>query len=102
MHLSEFLAEFPELDAEAGATLTDLAERVMHLDRKGSITVKVGLEKKGGRVMTQIQVDDRPPKDDPEAGLFFVHPDKGLTKEDPWQTRIDQIDPETGEIRLDD
>ncbi len=102
MHLSEFLAEFGDLDAEAGATLTDLAERVMHLDRKGSLTVKVSLEKKGGRVMTQIHVNDSPPKDDPEAGLFFVHPDKGLTKDDPWQTRLDQIDPETGDVRLDD
>lgn len=102
MKLSEFVAEFPLLDAAAGADLADIAAQVQHMDRKGSLTLKVSVEKKGGRVMTQLAVDNKPPKDDPEAGLFFVHPDKGLTKDDPWQTRLDQVDPVTGEIRLDD
>ena len=94
--LSQFIAGFADLDAEAGHTLTELAERVMHLDRKGEITVKIGLERKGGRVMTQIRVDDKPPKDDPEAGLFYVHPEKGLTKDDPYQGRL--VDTDTGEL----
>lgn len=99
--LSEFIADHPDLDIDGGLTLAEIAERVVHLDRRGEITVKIGMEKKGGRVMTTIRVDDKPPKDDPEAGLYFVHPEKGLSKDDPYQTRLDQIDPDTGEILAD-
>lgn len=99
MLLSEFLADFPDLDVEAGRSLADLSAAVLSLDRKGSLTVTVGLEKKNQRVMTQVNHSAKPPKLDPEAGLYFVHPEKGLTKEDPWQTSLDDLDPATGELK---
>jgi hypothetical protein len=90
MRLSEFLQAHPEFDADAGIELGKLAEQVMHLDRTASLTVAIGMEKKGGRLMTQIKHSAKPPKPDPEAGLFFVK-DGELTKDDPWQMSIDDF-----------
>lgn len=96
MRLSEFLAEFPDVDATAGADLAAIAGRAFALDRKGSLTVQLKVEKKGGRVMVTVGHEAKPPKDDPEAGLYFVA-DQGLSKDDPWQARI-EFDPATGEV----
>lgn len=102
MLISEFLADFPHLDRDIGAELADVAQQVRDKDRKGGLTITVSIEKKGERVMVQVNGQAKPPKDDPEAGLYFVSPRGGLTKDDPWQTSIDDIDPDTGEIRSAD
>ena len=94
MLLSEFLAGYGDIDRDAGDELAQVAALAHTLDRKGTVTVKFQVEKKGGRVMVTVGTDTKPPKPDPEAGLWHVGPD-GLTKEDPYQTRFD---PETGEV----
>lgn len=99
MLLSEFIADHPDIDAEAGRALADIANGVVTLDRKGALTLTVGMEKKGQRVLTAVTYGEKPPKPDPEAGIYFVHPEQGLCKHDPWQTSLDDLDPETGEIR---
>lgn len=97
MLISEFLADFPHLDRDIGADLAEVSTQARELDRKGRVSIDISVEKKGERVMVQVNHSTKPPKADPEAGLYFVH--KGaLTKDDPWQTSIDDIDPETGEI----
>lgn len=99
MLISEFLADFPHLDRDIGAELANVAQQVREKDRKGGLTISIGVERKGERVMVQVNGQAKFPKDDPEAGLYFVTARGGLTKDDPWQTSIDDIDPTTGEIR---
>lgn len=99
MLISQFLADFPDLDRDIGTDLADISRRAMELDRKGKVTVEIAVERKGGRVMVQVNHTSKPPKPDPEAGLYYLDPNKAaLTKDDPWQTSIDDIDPATGEI----
>lgn len=98
MKLSEFLADHPDLDQDAGKALAEISAGVIALDRKASLTLKVDVEKKGGRVLTAVNFGVKPAKPDPEAGIYFVHPERGLTKTDPWQTSLDDLDPETGEL----
>jgi len=92
--LSEFLARYPDVDREAGIELANIAALAQNLDRKGSLTVKVSVEKKGGRVMVTVGHQAKQPHPDAEAGLWHVGPD-GLTKDDPYQGRLD---PTTGDI----
>lgn len=94
MLLSEFLADYGDVDREAGQELANVASLAQALDRKGALALKIVVEKKGGRVMVTVGTEAKPPKPDAEAGLWHVGPD-GLTKDDPYQTRIDH---RTGEI----
>lgn len=94
MLLSEFLAGYGDVDREGGEELAQVAALAHALDRKGSVTVKFVVEKKGGRVMVVVGTEAKPPRPDAEAGLWHVGPD-GLTKDDPYQGRFD---PTTGEI----
>lgn len=97
MRISEFLADFPDLDRDIGDDLAEVSQRAIELDRKGRVAIEIQVEKKGQRVMVQVNHTTKPPKPDPEAGLYFAT-DKGLSKDDPWQTSINDIDPETGEL----
>lgn len=94
MLLSEFLTQYPDVDREAGIELANVATLAVELDRKGSVTLKFVVEKKGGRVIVAVGTEAKPPKPDAEVGLWHVGHD-GLSKDDPYQTRID---PATGEL----
>jgi hypothetical protein len=98
MLISEFLADFPDLDRDIGQDLAQIARGAVDLDRKARLSIDIGVEKKGARVMVQVNHTTKPPKPDPEAGLYFAT-ERGLSKDDPWQTSIHDIDPETGELR---
>lgn len=95
--LSEFLINYPEFDRRVGRELAELAADVQATDRKGSMVLKFDVAKLGqtdGRVIVKTASEVRPPKSDPDAGLFFTT-DRGLTKDDPTQVRIDWT---TGEL----
>lgn len=94
MLLSEFLADYGDVDREAGEELANVAALTAALDRKGSLTLKVSFEKKGARVMAVVGTDAKPPRPDAEAGLWFVGQD-GLCKDDPGQVRLNL---RTGEL----
>lgn len=87
MKLSDFLLAHPQFDAECGQALSDICLEVLHLDRKGSLVLRIEAEKQGTRVMTKIGHTARPPAPDPEAGLWF-HTQDGLSKDDPYQLTI--------------
>jgi hypothetical protein len=88
MKLSEFLQAYPDVDIEAGIELANVAALAQNLDRKGSLVLKVNVEKKGGRVLATVGSEAKHPRPDAEAGLWHVGPD-GLTKDDPYQGRMD-------------
>jgi hypothetical protein len=92
--LSELLADYGDIDREGAEELAKVAALTQALDRKGSVALKFSVEKKGGRVLVTVGTESKPPKPDAEVHLWHVGPD-GLSKDDPYQTRID---PDTGEI----
>ena len=95
--LSEFLVNYPDLDRAAGRELAELAETVAAMDRKGSMVLKLDVAKVGqnnGRVIVKVGTEVKPPKSDPDAGLFFPGA-RGLSKDDPQQVRVDWA---TGEL----
>lgn len=94
MKLSEILADYAEVDHEAGAELASVADLARTTGRKGSITVKFTAEQQGTRIVLAVGHEARPPKTDAEIRLWHLGPD-GLTKDDPYQTRFD---PESGEL----
>lgn len=96
--LSEFLINYPLFDQAAGQELADLAEAVKTIDRKGSLVLKLGVEKTGTRVLVHVSTEMKAPKPDPEAGLFYAGP-AGLSKDDPTQVRFDFA---TGEVIVPD
>lgn len=100
MLLSELIAsEFGDIDQEAGDKLDAVARKIAQTEGgKGKVTLTFAIARKKARVMVTLVADETMPKDVPEAALFFVHPNRGLTKDDPWQTSLDQIDPATGEV----
>lgn len=72
-------------------------QRLVFADRKGSMTIKVEVDKVGrdnGRVIVKVANEVKPPKSDPDAGLFYPSA-RGLSKDDPQQVRVDW---ETGEL----
>lgn len=99
MLLSDLLtADFADVDREAGDKLDAVARKAADTDRKGKVVLTFAVEKLKSRVIISVAAVETLPKDDPESALFFVHPGKGLTKDDPWQTSLDHIDPATGEV----
>lgn len=99
--LSEFLINYPEFDRRVGRELTELAADVTATDRKGSMVLKFDVAKLGqtdGRVIVKVASEVKPPKSDPDAGLFFAG-DKGLSKDDPTQVRVDWT---TGQLIVPD
>jgi hypothetical protein len=95
--LSEFLINYPDFDRAAGAELAELAATVAAMDRKGSMALKLEVAKVGqnnARLIVKVATEVKPPKSDPDAGLFFPGA-RGLSKDDPQQVRVDW---ETGEL----
>lgn len=106
MLLSEWVAAHArgQLDREVGDAINEVAQAVILLDKSGSVTLDLKLEKTGGRLLVAGKVKTKTPEADPEAGLYFLGSD-GLSKDDPYQMKFEDVrdfDPETGELRKDE
>mgnify|MGYP001557965720 CR=1 FL=1 len=102
MLLSEWIADHArgQLDREAGQAIDTVAQAVMLLDKGGTVTVALRLEKTGGRLLVAGKVAAKAPEADPEAGLYYLG-DHGLSKDDPHQLRFDdmrELNPDTGRL----
>ena len=95
MRLSEFLADFDELDEQAGQALTTISEMVLGLGRKGRVDLQITVEKAGHQVETKIQLIEKPPAADAYGDIFFVEPEVGLSRSNPFQFTMNF---DTGEI----
>ena len=102
MLLSEWIKTHArgQLDIEVGEAINDVAQAVMLLDKGGTVTLDLKLEKTGGRLLVAGRVKAKAPEADPEAGLYFLG-ETGLSKDDPYQMKFDDVrefDPETGRL----
>ena len=102
MLLSEWVAAHArgQLDREVGDAINDVAQAVMLLDKQGSVTLELRLEKTGGRLLVAGKVKAKAPEADPEAGLYFLG-ESGLSKDDPYQMKFDDavdFNAETGKL----
>lgn len=99
---SDFLINYPLFDQAVGRELAELAADVQAADRKGSMVIKVEVEKVGRtddrRLIVKVANEVKPPKGDPDIQMFFPGA-RGLSKDDPQQVRVDW---ETGEVIVPD
>lgn len=84
-----------KFNAEITARLAEVVRRVAATDRKGTITVKLTVEKIGaGQIVVTDTVDHRPPRD-VTTSLWFYTDGGGLSRRDPNQQAFPVYDDDT-------
>ena len=97
---SEWIANHSRgnLDAEVTAAVAEVTQAVTHLNRAGSVTIRLDVTNSGDRtVLVAGTVTSKVPKPDAEAAIFFPDEEGGLHTADPYQERMD-LDDRTGEL----
>jgi hypothetical protein len=94
---------------EATATLAEVVARVAALGKKATMTITYTVlpAGSGGRTVSLVgEVTSKLPIPDPEPSIYFVGDNGALLRDDPFNRPHPglipkNVDPETGEIRLD-
>lgn len=83
MLLSEFIAEFPDVDRVIGEDLANVAALAATYERTGKIVVEVKVATSGSKSAVTIGHKVTEPRPDPELGVFYRGPGGALSKDDP-------------------
>lgn len=76
------------LDLELGDSLRQLVECVGHLEKSGTVTVKVKVDTQGSAFVVGAEVNVALPKEKPTSSIYFAGADGRLTKNHPDQPSL--------------